>query len=456
MSYHSFVKEVIDSQSNLFTSVSDQIWDFAEIRFEEEQSAELTAKTLEDLGFVVEQEAGGVKTAIVGEAGKGGPVIAILGEYDALPGLSQKAGSATHEPLQPGGHGHGCGHNLLGTASVAAAYAIKKYLEENNMEGTVRYYGCPAEESGSGKTHMVKAGLFDDVDTALTWHPWDVNGLLHAGMLANNSIYFKFKGASSHAAADPHLGRSALDAVDLMSVGVNFLREHVIQEARMHYAITNSGGNAPNVVQNEAEVLYLLRAPESSQVKEITERVIKIAEGAALMTETEFEMEFDGAAANLIPNTTLASLLHENFEKIGTHSFTEEENQFAKEIQQSFNEEVDEPFQEELQPFKEEPGFLSGSTDVGDVSWVVPTAQVLTVTKAKGTPGHSWQLVAQGKSSIAHKGMLLAGKVMAASAIDLFLNPDKIEAAKEEHKERLNGQTYETLMPDGVEPKPAK
>lgn len=451
-SIDTFVSDKIEEKAEILTSVSDQIWGFAEIMYEEEQSAELMCHTLEQEGFEVERGAGNIPTACVGEFGNGGTVIGILGEYDALPNLSQAAGESTRNEIEVGGHGHGCGHNLLGTSSLAAAIAVKEYIEENNLEATVRFYGCPAEEGGSGKAHMAKAGLFDDVDIALSWHPGDTNRVQHARMLATCSIKFSFHGASSHAAADPHLGRSALDAVDLFNVGSNFLREHIIQEARLHYAIINTGGNAPNVVQNEAEVLYLIRAPEAEQVQDIMKRVIKVAEGAALMTETTVDYQVQNACASLIPNEVLASTMNKHFQNIGANSYTEEEKVFAKELQATFIEEQEEVFHEEVDPMPDEPGFIPASTDVGDVSWLVPTGQISAATIAKGTPGHSWQLVAQGKTTSAKKGMLLAGKVIAAAAIDLLLDPEKVEQAKEEHKKQLNGKEYVSLIPEGTKP----
>lgn len=456
MVYHKVLSEAIENKAAMLTQISDQIWEYAETKYEEVQSAELMGKTLQEEGFKVQLEAGGIHTAVVGESGKGGPVIGILGEYDALPNLSQKEGYAIQDPIVSGGNGHGCGHNLLGVASLAAAISVKEYIDENKLEATVRYYGCPAEEGGGGKAHMAKAGLFDDVDIALSWHPGDSNGVNYSTMLATSQIYFTFHGKSSHAGAAPHLGRSALDAVELMNVGVNFLREHVIPEARLHYAITNTGGNAPNVVQNEAEVLYKIRAPQAKQVQEITNRVVKIAEGAALMTETSFEMEFDSSSASLIPNKTLADVMYENFKEIGTNTYTTEEEEFAKEIQKTFGRDMNKPFNDKLEELADTPTFIPASTDVGDVSWLIPTGQVGATTVANGTPGHSWQLVAQGKSSVAHKGMLLAGKVIAASAIDLILNPEKIEKAKIEHKKQLNGGKYLSLIPNGTVPQPAR
>ncbi|MCM3712812.1 M20 family metallopeptidase [Halalkalibacter oceani] len=464
VAYQERLAEIIDSKREKLIGLSDDIWELCETKFEEYQSAERLCLALEEEGFEVVRNAGGVATAFTGTFGSGGPTIALLGEYDALPGLSQKAGVADKEPLQPGGSGHGCGHNLLGVGALAAAFAVKHYLEEQRIQATVRYYGCPAEEGGGGKAYMVRAGLFDDVDIALTWHPMDENKANHATMLATAQIYFQFKGVSSHAGAKPHLGRSALDAVELMNVGANYVREHIIPEARVHYAITNTGGFAPNIVPSEAEVLYKVRAPETGQVKELIERITNIAKGAALMTGTEMELQFDGSSAELIPNSALAALLAENFKKIGTEQYTQEEIDFARTIQASFTEQQmdvvrrnqNKAISNDVTPFSTTLGFMPGSTDVGDVSWKVPTGKIYATTCAYGTPFHSWQLVTQGKSSIAHKGMLLAGKVLAATAVDLIEQPDLIIEAKREFREQLNGKQYESLIPADAKPSPVR
>jgi aminobenzoyl-glutamate utilization protein B len=303
------------------------------MRFEEYQSVELLCKILSDEGFSLEKGIGGIPTAFAASFGSGSPVVAILGEYDALAGLSQTNGVAKQEPLVSGQSGHGCGHNLLGAGSLAAVVAVRHYLEANKMPGTIRYYGCPGEEGGSGKTFMAREGVFDGVDIALTWHPMTHNTIFSMSTLANYQVAFKFHGKSSHAGTTPHLGRSALDAVELMNVGVNYLREHIIQEARVHYAVTNSGGASPNVVQAEAEVLYLIRAPKVDQVQGIYERICKIARGAAMMTETECEIVFDKACSNYIPNSVLGKLLLENFKVVGVPRPDESEARFAAEIQ---------------------------------------------------------------------------------------------------------------------------
>jgi aminobenzoyl-glutamate utilization protein B len=471
------IEEIIEAKRDTFIKISDRIWDYAETRFEEYQSAELLCQALEQEGFSVEREVGGIKTAFIGTYGSGKPVIGILGEYDALSGLSQQKNSSQKVPLQERGNGHGCGHNLYGTSVLAAVIAVKDYMEEHNLPGTIRYYGCPGEEGGSGKTFMVREGLFDDVDCSLTWHPGSFTGMFSATTLANYQIFFKFKGIASHAAASPHLGRSALDAVELMNVGVNYLREHIIPEARIHYSIVNGGGLSPNVVQPEAEVLYLIRAPQMEDVREIYERVYNIARGAALMTETEVEVEFDKACSNYIPNNTLGTVMHQNLQRISLPQYDSTEKEFATEMMQqitaadikstvaevkrqygvSISKDIKETsFLDQVLPYKETNEILFGSTDVGDVSWVTPTAQFWGPCFVFATPAHSWQLVSQGATSIAHKGMLHAGKVLAGTAIDLFMNPNMIEQAKVELQQKTEGIPYECPIPKGVKPSPIK
>lgn len=479
MSISRTIDHFIEEKRNSLIDLSDRIWEFAETRFEEYQSAEALANFLEAEGFTVERGVGGIETAFIASYGSGKPVVALLGEFDALSGLSQKEGIANYEPLQEGGNGHGCGHNLLGTAPLAAALAVKNMMAENNLEGTIRYYGCPGEEGGSGKTFMVREGLFDDVDSALTWHPSSYSGVFSYSSLANYQVYFQFKGTASHAANSPHLGRSALDAVELMNVGVNYLREHIIDEARIHYAITNTGGFSPNVVQSDAEVLYLIRAPQLHEVKEIYERVVNIAKGAALMTETSVFIKFDKACSNYIPNHTLGQVMQEKLDSYGLPSYTDEEMDYAKAMSEKItaNDKLsvcneiskisgekpsrilaklgDKPFFDEVASYKPLGHTLMGSTDVGDVSWVVPTAQFWGTCFVAGTPLHSWQLVSQGKTALAHKGMLQAAKVLADSALVLFANPELVEKAKQELKEERGGN-YESPIPKEVKPSPLK
>lgn len=474
------ILEIINAKKDIFTDVSDSIWEYAETRFQEHKSADLFCKVLEDEGFKVERAIADISTAFVGSFGNGKPVIAILAEYDALSGLSQKANIDRKEPVVEGGNGHGCGHNLLGAGSLAAAVAVKDYLKGNNIEGTICLYGCPGEEGGSGKAFMAREGVFDDVDIALCWHPFAQNGMFSVSSLANYQVYYKFYGKSSHAAASPHLGRSALDAVELMNVGVNYLREHIIPEARIHYAVTNTGGNSPNVVQAEAEVLYLIRAPKASQVQEIYERVCDIAKGAALMTQTRCEIVFDKACSNFIPNNTIEEILYENFKEAGAPHFNEKDKECAKKMAETLSDSdlenelgtikmftggkgkkiikdlKEKELSEVILPYVHYSGILAGSTDVGDVSWLVPTGQVMTACYALGTPGHSWQMVAQGKTDFAHKGMLTAAKVLAMTVLDILMDPQIIYKAKEELKEKLDGETYVCPIPSEVKPSPIK
>ncbi|MEK4487353.1 M20 family metallopeptidase [Psychrobacillus sp. FSL H8-0484] len=462
MDFRHRLTEIIEEKRQKLIQVSDKIWSYAEMGFQEDKSSQLLCETLEEEGFSVEKGVGNIKTAFIGSFGSGKPIIAFLGEYDALSGLSQSGGVPEYNPEEINGNGHGCGHNLLGTGSLAAAMALRYYMEENNIEGTVRYYGCPGEEIGGGKTFMVREGLFDDVDVALTWHPGTRNNIMSMASLACYEVYFKFKGKSAHAAGSPHLGRSALDAVELMNVGVNYLREHIIPEARVHYAVTNSGGFSPNVVQAEAEVLYFVRAPRVSQTEEVYQRVCDIARGAALMTGTEVEIDFASALSDVIPNTTLEKVMHDNFIALGAPQHNEDELQFAQKIRETLSE-ADKSFEVKvnkelagkvlsdlIDPFTPGNGILPGSTDVGDVSWVVPTAQCMTACEALGTPFHTWQIVATGTTSIAHKGMLHAGKVMAATAIEVLNRPDLIEKAKAELVERRDGEQYVSPLPTEV------
>ncbi|WMJ82774.1 M20 family metallopeptidase [Oscillospiraceae bacterium LTW-04] len=467
--------DVIDRQAGALCAVSDAIWETPETAFLEYASAKVLIDALKEFGFSVTEKVGGIDTAFSARYGSGKPVIGILGEFDALSGLSQEADSAEKKAISPGEPGHGCGHNLLGAGSLAAAVAIREYLKENNCSGTVVYFGCPGEEGGSGKAFMARDGVFDELDCALTWHPWDINAVSNETSLANYQVAYRFKGVSSHAAATPHLGRSALDAVELMNVGVQFLREHMIEKARIHYAITNSGGFSPNVVPPEAEVLYLIRAPKNQQLEALFGRVNKIAQGAALMTETTMEYDFIKACSNMVVNWALLEVFQQSFEEIAPPDYTDEEIAFAKQIIKSFENsanpyeyqmeryskedqaflrsQMDKPIYDFIAPLTVTEGFMGGSTDVGDVSWVCPTAQIFVTAKAALTPAHSWQQVAQGKSTIAHKGMLYAGKVIAATAIKLIEQPSLVEEAKAEHQKRLGGQRYRCAIPKDVRPR---
>jgi len=468
MNFQEKISILVESKREASIELSNAIWAVPELHFQEKKSVQFMKEALEREGFATEVGVAGLETALMGTFGSGKPVIAFLGEYDALPGLSQKGGVTSYEPLEEGGSGHRCGHNLLGTGAFTAAVAVKDYLEQHNQSATIRFYGCPAEENGSGKAYMAKAGLFDDVDIAISWHPGTFSTVMTCSSLANYAATFKFTGKSAHAAAAPHLGRSALDAVELMNVGVNYLREHIIPEARVHYAITNSGGTSPNVVQPYAEVTYLVRAPKKQQVQEIYQRVENIAKGATLMTGTSLEIEFEGAASNLIPNKTLYDAMYKQLLEIGMPTYTIEDEQHAQAIFKTFSPDIQASAliglsREDTMLLKDQviaqhiPGILpefilGGSTDVGDVSWNVPTVQCTTVCMALGTPLHTWQVVSQGVMPIAHKGMLQAAKIMACTAIECIHNPALIEEAKKEWEERLDGETYASLIPEGTKP----
>jgi len=468
------IAEAIEVMKPDFTKLSDSIWDFAELKFEERRSSELLARTLEDNGFVVRRAVAGMDTAFIGDFGTGKPVIAFLGEFDALAGMNQVANIAVHEALTEGATGHGCGHNLLGVGSLMAAIALANEMKANNLPGTVRYYGCPGEEGGSGKTFMVRAGLFDDVDTALTWHPAPFNGVRSTNNLAVLEYYYRFKGIASHASNAAHLGRSALDAVELMNVGVNFLREHMPQDCRVHYAITDAGGKAANVVQAKAEVLYLIRAPEMPQALDLAKRVEKVARGAAMMTETEVEVVFDTASTNLLPNIALETVMHENMVALGPIAFDEADLAFARTIQETFTDEAirscirlyqikgdvfsntridgSTPLHLGLRAFEGYSHFRAGSTDVGDVSWVTPTVQCWTPAWAIGTNPHTWQVVAQGKSAAAHKAMAHAAKTLAVTGLSLMTSPSLLAEARAEWREKTEGKPYICPIPENVMP----
>ena len=469
------INELLTNYEQEIITLADQIWGIAETRFEEHDSAQLLTGYLENNGFEVEIGVGGLPTAFVASFGTKGPVIGILGEYDALPGLSQKPATSVREAIVDGANGHGCGHNLLGTAGIAAVAVLKDLIAAGEFEGTIRYYGCPAEEGGSGKTFMVREGVFNDVDIALTWHPNSFTSVFSFSSLANYQVYFEFEGIAAHAANSPHLGRSALDAMELMNVGVNYLREHIPTTARVHYAVTNTGGMSPNVVQSQAEVLYLIRSKTIAEVDDIYKRILKIAEGAALMTETKVTVKFDKACSNYIPNDTINKIIFDKLNEVGLPEYSDEEYAYAQQMAGTISqqelmsakeeimrlagtqaenlqlEEMDSPFFEEVIPYEKSQEAMAGSTDVADVSWVVPTAQFFTTCFVLGTPLHTWQLVSQGKTSLGHKGMLYAGKVLAATAVELFKNKDYIEQAKRELEEQTKN-AYHNPIPKDVQP----
>jgi aminobenzoyl-glutamate utilization protein B len=455
----------VDAIKPRFIALSDKVWAMPEVCYTEARSAAEHLAELRHQGFRITENVAGIPTAAMGEWGEGGPVIAFLGEYDALPGLSQEAGVAEPRPLEVGGHGHGCGHNLLGSAALLAATATKDWLAVQKVPGRVRYYGCPAEEGGAAKTFMVRSGAFDDADIAITWHPSSFWEVVVTPSLANTRADFIFTGRTSHAAASPHLGRSALDAVELMNVGVNYMREHMPSDARVHYALLDAGGIAPNVVQAHARVRYSIRARDLSGMNELVERVHKIAQGAALMTETKMEMRIISAVSNVLPNTPLEQTLHRIMEDLGPPRFDQADQEFAAKIRSTLTEKeiasvyhaigmdpTDRPLADFVVPLDAKRHPLIGSTDVGDVSWVVPTVQVHAPTVAIGTPFHTWQVVAQGKSPAAHKAMVQAAKAMAGLGVKALTEPDLIAAAKADLKKRTTRTPYVSPLPDNVAP----
>ena len=455
MNRKEFVLNAVSRKQDLVVEVSDRIFDFAETGFHEFETAKLYQQVLEKEGFAVEMGIAGMPTAFKAAYGSGKPVVGFLAEYDALPELSQMGGCTVRKPAEgENPDGHGCGHNLLGAGCFAGAMGMKKYLEETGKKGTVIFYGCPAEEGGSGKAFMAREGCFDILDAALAWHPGCTYGATGGGMLANCQIYFRYKGISSHAAMSPHLGRSALDAVTLFNVGIQFLREHVLPTVRMHYAVTDTGGFSPNVVQPTAEVLCLLRAPENGILADVRSRVEDIARGAALMTGTELEIDFVKACSNVVPNNVLGYAAVENLRLLKLPEYSKEEMEFYSKIAATnAGGDPEHPVAEEIPDFMPTDMVFPASSDVGDVSWVVPTVSLSTPTWPSGTPAHSWQAVAVGKSALAHNGTLLAGQAMAGLAIDLIERPELLEKAKEEHQKRLKGGKYECPIPKGVKPR---
>lgn len=473
------IRENILSRGARYQEMAAQIWDYAEIAFHEHRSAQLLCAELEREGFSVERGLAGIPTAFAGRWGSGSPVIGLLGEFDALSGMDQMSGVPERRPTAPekaGGNGHGCGHNCLGVGALAAAVAVKEYLSANRLPGTVVYFGCPAEEGGSGKTFMARAGAFAKLDAALTWHPYDVNQVFTTGTLANCQARFSFRGISSHAGMAPHLGRSALDALELMNTGIQYLREHIIESARIHYAILDAGGTSPNVVQSTASGLYLIRAPEIQDVRDIYRRVQLVARGAAMMTETEVDMELIKACSNLLPNETLEQLLYRNMTSFPLPEYTPEERDFAQEIiatypmphtaltellgeyPKNFHEELRELFRREKEinrfvlPFYLSPQITPGSTDVGDISHNCPTAQFFAASLPDGCLNHSWQEVACTRTSIAFKGMLYAGMVLAGATVELLERPELVEAAQQEFREKTGGCPYQCPIPDEIQP----
>ena len=447
---------VIDEKSRLLDDLADYIWDNPELAFEEYRSAEALIRTLRKEGFTVEEGLAGIPTAFSGRYGSGRPVIGILGEFDALSGLGQAAGTTFPSPDGKAA-GHGCGHNLLGAGSLGAAMAAKRFLETTGKPGTIIYYGRPGEEGGSGKAFMARDGLFDELDAALCWHPKGATEVRTSRALANDQILYQFDGKAAHAAAAPDQGRSALDAVELMNIGVNFLREHMIPDARIHYAIMDSGGISPNVVQAHAEVLYLIRAPHNAQVQALYDRVNDIAKGAALMTGTAERHSFIKACSNIVTNEAMQRDLQRIMDEIQPPTPDEASVAYAKELTvrglaDLKDSDPEQPLYLGVKPYAEQEIWQYGSTDVGDTSWVCPTAQIHVAIWAKGTPGHSWQAVAQGKSAYAHSMMRYASKILGAEAVELLTNPTLLAEAQAEHRRKIGPDGYKSPIPEGIRP----
>ena len=469
------VKDLVASQADAAVALAKEIWNYAELSYEEVRSAAALMEALKKEGFAIEEGIAGIPTAFTAtfQNGSGKPVVGFLAEYDALAGLSQKAGCPVQEAIEPGGAGHGCGHNLLGAGCYAAAVALKDYLVKENKDGTVIFFGCPAEEGAGAKQFIARAGYFDNVDFAYTWHPETINEVGSKGSVAIMGANFTFNGVAAHAGAEPHLGRSALDAVELMNVGCNYLREHMIDAARIHYAYSDAGGSAPNVVQSCAVIKYEVRAPKVSQVQELFTRVVDVAKGAALMTGTKMQYEITMAFSDYTANRTLGAVVDQCFRELGAPDWTEEDYDLAAGFLRTYPrstmagireklgayfapEELDKalekPLDSMVHPFNpKETGYNSGSTDVGDVGYATPTVMFHVATACLGNVGHSWQNTAFACSGIGMKGMLRAAEVMTLSAIRTMAQPELIRKAKVELI-RKNGGKYRCPLPDYVTP----
>jgi len=457
----------IENNKKLIIEISDKIWEFAELGLIEFKSSALLADELGKHGFRVERGIAGMPTAFIATWGEGEPVVGIMGEYDALPGLSQKK-VPWKETVEPGKPGHGCGHNIHGTSGMAAAIAAKKAMEKHNGKGTIRFFGCPAEENFSGKAYMVRDGYFNDVNAVISHHSSTMNEASLLSSLAVNSVKFHFYGKASHAGASPEQGRSALDAVELMNMGVNYLREHVIQDARIHY-ITEKGGDQPNIVPSYARSWYYVRAPERDQMKFIYNWILDIAKGAAIMTKTEVKPEFLEGSYNVVPNKTISELVIKNMREIGLPKYSDEDLKFAEELAKTITPEmkitqlrkskrpswerlVDRLVDDEIPNPWGEGEVSHGSTDVADVSWQAPTVEFCTATWILGTPAHSWQAVAQNAVGIGHKSLIFAAKVMAATALDLLTNRGALNNSREEHRQRIGNKKYKSPIPPDNKP----
>jgi len=436
----------VAAHADHFGAVSRQIWQTPELGFHENRSSALLRQELTANGFTVKADLAGMPTAFTAEWGAGAPVIALMGEFDALPGLSQQD-TPTQSPVTEGAPGQGCGHNLLGSASALAAVAIKEEIEARGLKGTIRYYGTPAEEGGGGKIYMIHAGLFKDVDAVLAWHPGDANEVNLGSNLANNGGLFRFYGVAAHAAAAPERGRSALDGAMIMLNAVEMLREHVPSATRIHYIITN-GGSAPNVVPAFAEVSLVARHPDANVLDGIWERIMKCAQAGALASETRAEFEQGTTYANRLPNDVLADVLSRAMQKAGGYSYTPEEQKFADELQKSLTNSADRPKPDTVKTDKSAPPGVA-SSDAGDVSWNVPLAQLTAATFVPGVSAHTWQAAACAGTSIGRKGMVVAARTLALGAIELFENPDEVKAARAAFEKRRAGRKWTTrITPD--------
>ena len=450
----------IEDNKERIIEISDAVWEHAELGLVEYKSAKLLADELESHGFRVERGVAGMPSAFMGVWGSGKPVVGIMGEYDALPGISQKP-VPYKEPLREGAPGHGCGHNIHGASGMAGAIALRYAMEKTGLEGMVKFLGTPAEENYDGKVFMARAGLFDDVDACLSHHPSQMNTAGLGSSNAMNSVKFHFHGKTAHAAGSPEQGRSSLDAVELMNIGVNYMREHVVEKARIHYVIEEGGGQ-PNVVPDYARTWYYIRAPERDQVDHIHDWILRIAEGAALMTGTDLKVEFLGGIYNKLPNKTLSELVIANMREIGAPTYTEEELEFARKIGETIPPEqkrdglrkreipdweryIDVDLVTDVLDPWDEGQAGGGSTDVADISWKTPTMEFSTTAAVLGTPGHSWHFVATSGMSIGHKSLIFAAKTIAGAALDLITKPELLKEAKEEHKERLAGRVYKCV-----------
>jgi aminobenzoyl-glutamate utilization protein B len=442
------VIQSLEAKKQQYVDVATNIWNLAELGYKEGKSANLLQSMLKEEGFTIETGVAGIPTAFTATFGSGTPVIGVLGEYDALPGFSQDAVPFKKE-LAGNTNGHACGHHLFGSASAAAAIAVKNWLKTTGRKGTIRFYGTPAEEGGAGKVYMVRAGLFQDVDAVIHWHPGDDNNANPISSLSNKSAKFRFRGIASHAAASPERGRSALDAVEALNYMVNMMREHIPEKSRVHYVITR-GGEAPNVVPAFAEVYYYIRHPEMDVVKDLFNRVTKAAEGAALGTGTTMDYEVIHGVYNLLPNQILSTNLYENLKTVGGVNYDKTEEDFALKIFPSLNrKEVNISDAALVKPYADQSDEAFGSTDVGDISWLVPTAGISSATWVPGTAAHSWQAVAAGGMSIGHKGMMVAAKTMALTIMDCLVSPEMLKNAKLELlKRRGEPFKYEALLGD--------